>query len=80
MKVELTSTLCPRCKTKAGPEAQFCPNCGMILDVRAALKLEDERAKADQIMDALMKDDEVRKLLARKVYELYASSQLPSIS
>jgi hypothetical protein len=80
VKVELTSTVCPRCKQKAGPESQFCPSCGMILDMKATVKLEDERAKADRIMDMLMKDEEVRKLLARKVYELYDSSQHPSTS
>jgi site-specific recombinase XerD len=79
-RIELTSTVCPRCKQKAGPEAQFSPSCGMILDVKVALKLEDERAKADQIMNMLMVDEEVRKLLARKVSELYASSQHPSTS
>jgi hypothetical protein len=52
----------------------------MIMDVKATVKLEDERAKADRIMDMLMKDEEVRKLLARKVYELYASSQPPPTS
>jgi integrase/recombinase XerD len=77
VKAELTSTLCPRCKRKAGPEDQFCPNCGMILDVKAALKLEHERVRADQIMDMLMKDDEVKELLARKVRELYFSPQPP---
>ena len=74
-RIELTSTVCPRCKQKAGPEAQFCPSCGMILNVKTAVKLEEERTKADRIMNMLMKDDEVRKLLVRKVSELYASSQ-----
>ena len=77
LKMELTSTMCPRCKQKAGPETQFCPSCGMVLNLRAAVKLEEERAKADQIMDMLMKDDDVRKIIARRISELYASSQLP---
>ena len=76
-KMVLTFTTCPRCKQKAGPEAQFCPSCGMVLDVKAAVKLEEERAKADQIMDMLMKDEEVKKFLARKVHDLYASSRPP---
>ncbi|MGD0028487.1 MAG: site-specific integrase [Candidatus Bathyarchaeia archaeon] len=76
-KMQLTSTTCPRCKQKAGPETQFCPSCGMILDVKAAIKVEEERAKADQIMNVLMKDEEVRKLLAKKMDELYASFQHP---
>jgi len=75
VEVELKSTLCTRCKQRAGPEAHFCPSCGMVFDMKSAMKLEEERAKADRIMDMLMEDDEVKSLLARKVYELYASSQ-----
>jgi len=79
-KMELTSTTCPRCKQTASPETQFCPSCGMVLNLRTAVKLEEERAKADRIMDMLMKDEEVRNLLARKVYELYVSPQPPPTS
>jgi integrase/recombinase XerD len=79
-KMELTSTTCPRCKQKAGPETQFCPSCGMVLNLRAALIIEEERAKADQIMDMLMKDDDVRRIITRKISELAASSQLPRTS
>lgn len=75
-KMELTSTTCPRCKQKAGPETQFCPSCGMVLNLGAAVKLEEERVKADQIMNMLMNDDDVRRIIARKISELYASSQL----
>jgi site-specific recombinase XerD len=79
-KPHLTFTICPRCGQKAGPESKFCPDCGMILCVQTAIKLEEERAKVDQIMDMLLRDEEVRKLLARKIHELYASSQPPPIS
>ena len=51
-----------------------------FLEVKTAFKLEQERAKADQIMDMLLKDEEVRSFLARKIYELYASSQHPPTS
>jgi len=52
----------------------------MILDMKTAVRLERERTRADQIMDMLLKDPEVRSLLARKIYELYASSQPPPTS
>lgn len=77
VKMALTLVKCPRCGKDSGSEAQFCPACGMVLNLKAAVKLEEERTKADRIMDLLMQDEEVRKLLARKVSELYASSQLP---
>jgi hypothetical protein len=47
----------------------------MVLDAKIAVQLEDERAKADELMGILMKDDEVRSLLSRKVHELYSSPQ-----
>jgi hypothetical protein len=67
-------------QTEAGPEAQFCPTCGMALNLKAAVKLEEERTKADHIMNMLMKDEDVRKIISRKISELCASSQLPHIS
>jgi hypothetical protein len=36
------------------------------------VQLEDERAKEDQLMDILMKDNEVRALLSRKIQDLYS--------
>ena len=79
-KLTFTTIVCPRCKHRVNAEDKFCPACGMVLDIKAATRLEQERAKADQIMDMLLKDPEVRSLLARKIYELYASSQHPPTS
>jgi hypothetical protein len=76
VKMELTIKICPRCKQKIGPETQFCPFCGMASNDKSALRLEQEKAKADQMMDMLMNDEEVRKFLAEKVQQLYASSEL----
>ena len=73
-KPALTPIECPRCKRKVGSESQFCPNCGMALNMKAALMLEEERSRADQIMNMLMKDGEVREFLMRKLQELYNSS------
>jgi integrase/recombinase XerD len=79
-KVALILTKCPRCNQESSSDAQFCAKCGMVLDDKAALKLQEERNLADRIMDLLMKDSEVRKLLARKISELYESSRLDSTS
>ncbi len=75
----LTAVTCLRCRQKAGPDSQFCPSCGMVLDLKAAFRLEDERSEADCIMGLLLRDDEVRVLLVRKVSEL-SLSQLPHTS
>jgi integrase/recombinase XerD len=71
----ITLTKCPRCAKELTSEDQFCPACGMVLDAKIAVQLEDERAKADRLMDLLMRDDEVRSLLSRKIHELYSSPQ-----
>ncbi|RLI13490.1 hypothetical protein DRO35_00205 [Candidatus Bathyarchaeota archaeon] len=79
-KITLTTIVCPRCKRRVSAEDKFCSACGMTPDSKTAVKIEQERVKADRIMDMLLKDPEVRSLLARKIYELYASSQHPPTS
>lgn len=74
-KAAITLTKCQRCSKDITSEDQFCPACGMVLDAKTAIQLEEEKTKADRLMDLLMKDDEVRTLLTRKVHELYCSSQ-----
>lgn len=70
MHVGLTLTKCYSCGRSVNSDSQFCPSCGMVLDPKAAVMLEEERTKADHIMDMLMQDEEVRKLLARKISQL----------
>jgi len=69
----ITLTNCPRCSKGITSEDKFCPACGMVLDAKNAVKLEDEITRADSLMDLLMKDDEVRTLISRKVHELFSS-------
>lgn len=55
----------------------------MALSERAAVGLEEERNKADQVMNLLMKDEGVRQIISKKISELYffsASSQILSTS
>ena len=71
-QMAITLVKCPRCGKDSGSNAQFCPACGIVLDQKAAILLEEERTKADKIMDMLMQDQEVRNLLARKISQLYS--------
>ena len=80
VNIALTLTKCPRCGKETSSEIKFCPACGMVLNVKTALKLHEEGKLADWIMDMLMKDGEVRNFLAQKISELYESSQLHSTS
>ncbi|MEM1558202.1 MAG: site-specific integrase [Candidatus Bathyarchaeia archaeon] len=67
---KLKPKLCPRCQTPNQFDARFCIKCGLALDVRVALELEEIRRMTDNIMDMLMKDPEFKTLLAKKLKEL----------
>lgn len=70
---QLTPAYCPRCKEANPSSNQFCNKCGMTLDEKAAANLlqnEIERQKADDIMDEVTEDQEVKDLLDRKIKAL----------
>ena len=69
-KEEFSPVKCPRCGTMNSPGGKFCIKCGMPLDIKAAIEIENERKKMDDIMSALMKDSEVQRLMARKIKEM----------
>ena len=46
----------------------------MLLDQKTAVTFEEEKERADTIMDRLMQDEEVKNLLARKILQIYGSS------
>ncbi len=74
---KLKPKICPRCQTSNQFDAKFCVKCGLALDVKTAMEVEETRLKTDSIMDMLMKDPEFRELLARKLSELKAGKQTP---
>jgi len=67
---KLVPRLCPRCQTSNPFDASFCSRCGLALDMKVAVQLEETRRKADQVFDKLLKDPEVRAFLAKKADEL----------
>jgi len=66
-KPKLTPRMCPRCGTSNPYDARFCSKCGLALDPEAAAKLEEARQKVDRVMDVLLRDPEVRRLLEKKI-------------
>jgi site-specific recombinase XerD/ribosomal protein L40E len=74
---KLKPKICPRCQTSNQFDAKFCVKCGLALDVKTAMEVEETRLKTDSIMDMLMRDPEFRELLARKLSELKAGKQTP---
>ncbi|VVC02531.1 Tyrosine recombinase XerA [Candidatus Burarchaeum australiense] len=61
---------CHRCKQPNSPTSQFCNKCGAVLNLETALLVEHERAKADNMLNELVKDKETLDYLAKKIIEL----------
>jgi integrase len=71
---EVESTLapkkCPRCDLVNKATGKFCNRCGAILDVQTAVAMQDEIGNLDERFSALLQDEDVQKLLMRKMVEL----------
>jgi hypothetical protein len=49
---------------------KFCSKCGLPLQIEAALEIELQRTQADDIMNKLLDDPEVRELILMKLKKL----------
>lgn len=67
---KLKPKICPRCNTPNQFNARFCIKCGLALDIKVALEVEEARRTTDSVMNMLMKDPEFRALLVKKLKEL----------
>ncbi len=71
---EVKSTLapkkCPRCDLVNKATGKFCNRCGAILDVQTAVAMQDEIEGLDDKFSTLLQDEDVQKLLMRKMVEL----------
>ena len=65
--------VCPRCNQKSDPTSKFCQKCGLPLELKAGLEMEEARSKADDIMSKLLEDPEVKDLLEQKLRQLKLS-------
>jgi len=68
MKIQIRN--CHRCKQPNSPTSKFCNKCGAVLNVETVLVVEQERAKADNLLNELMKDKETLDYLAKKIIAL----------
>ncbi len=71
-EVALKTVLCQRCNEKNSPSSKFCMRCGSPLDLKAAIQLDEIRAKADRLMSTLLKDPEILDKLLSKLEVLNA--------
>ena len=71
-EMDFSQKNCTRCSLDNPPANKFCSRCGMILDEKSARDLVTssmERARADNIMDGLLKDPEFRNMLKKKLQQ-----------
>lgn len=61
---------CPRCSLVNKATGKFCNRCGAILDMQTAVAMQDEIEGLDEKFSTLLQDEEVQKLLMRKMIEL----------
>jgi len=47
---------CQRCDTQNPPGSKFCSKCGLPLEVKVAISLDQVRAKLDRLLDKLTED------------------------
>jgi ribosomal protein L40E len=68
--------ICQRCQLNNSPVSKFCNRCGSALNVKVALETDDRIRTAEEIMEALLRDPEVKVLLTEKMRELRLGEKL----
>jgi integrase/ribosomal protein L40E len=66
-EVKLDIRICSRCKEKNSPTQSFCGKCGNPFDEK--ILLTDPNKKANDLMNVLIEDEEVKNLLLKKIVE-----------
>ncbi|MEM5853787.1 MAG: tyrosine-type recombinase/integrase [Candidatus Aenigmatarchaeota archaeon] len=68
--------ICPRCKGSNSFDAKFCHLCGMCLDEKVSVEVEELKSKIDQLMTELVKNPEVLEALLKGIEKLKNQSNL----
>ena len=61
---------CPRCQTSNPSASKFCNRCGSALNLTAALETDERIRRAEEIMETLLTDLEVKFFLMNKMRQL----------
>ena len=71
---EVAVKKCSRCQKMNTPNGKFCIRCGSPLDIKSMFEFEDKRMEMDtrmsQLMDSLLSDPEIRKIVIGKLEEI----------
>lgn len=57
---------CSRCGIKNTPTNKYCGKCGLVLNVKDAIELEENNKKKDELLNLLINDPDVKALLIEK--------------
>jgi len=72
----LRPKICPRCSAINAADATFCQKCTSVLDVKTALKLDEERQRSDSLMTMPMKDPQVKEILLKKGLDMGLKNEI----
>ncbi|RLF01490.1 MAG: hypothetical protein DRJ59_05905 [Thermoprotei archaeon] len=56
---EFAVVVCPRSKNKNSPTSKFCNACGLCLDLKTAMEIDEARANTDRLISELVRDPKV---------------------
>jgi len=83
---ELKPRKCPRCEALNPYNGKFCLKCAAVIDINTAIELEEQRKQeteikniGDELLNALMQDKEIQKVMTRKIIELGLKDRIQSI-
>jgi len=74
--LEQTGKMCPRCQTKNSPASKFCSRCGSALDIKTALETDQRIRKAEDVLEILLKNPQVKLILVERLKELNLANRL----
>ena len=74
--LEETVKACPRCQLKNPPAGKFCSRCGSALDLKAALEADSRIERAEELLETLLTNPEVKAFLVEKIRKLDLASTL----
>jgi integrase/ribosomal protein L40E len=70
---------CFRCNVENPATAKFCYKCGAALDLKTVVDLEDKRKETDGLMNLLVQDPDVQKILIEKIEKLGLRNKIKEI-
>jgi site-specific recombinase XerD/phage FluMu protein Com len=76
---KMVAIKCPRCKQRNSFGAKFCSYCGLPLDIRSAMEVDEKRKRSEKILNILSKDPEFVEFMRRKVNELMEEGLLEGL-